>query len=449
MRTTAIMIFSVLLGTSAYAQKDKADYGADSVQCVQCLSVYYEFYRQQNYADAYNSWQCALRICPASKKSLYVYGSTIMQHRIKNEKDKAARRPLIDSLYLLYDMRIEHFGQEHYVKGQKAAKMFQYDQDKPELAFPLFKESVDGLKGKSSAGTLSGYYQSLYAIYEKDESKKAQLVQDYVLIMEYIDGNIQKLKQDIDAGNDPKGKKAKKLEGYEMAKSNVNELFYKVADCASLNSVVKEVLDNTDDSDMETRQKMLAILNKQDCTESATYLELAKQICEVEPDHGCSYSIGMIHFKKHEFGSAAKFFKQAVDLCTGCEDKERYLLRAGQAANLSGQSQTAYNYAQQLLKLNPNSGDAYILMGDAILGSRSSCAADDEKMGWGLYWLATDKYERARSVDSEVASKAAGKIATCKAQYPTKEKLFFYSIKNGDSFTVGCWLNQNTTARTQ
>lgn len=449
MRSAVIILFCALLTSSAFAQKKKADFGPDSADCVANLSVYYEFYKQKNYVDAYKPWQKALELCPASRKSLYQYGSTIMQHRIKRELDPAVKESLEDSLYLLYDMRIEHFGSRCFVLGQKAAKMYKYDKDQPDLAFAVYKESVDCLKEKSSAGTLSGYYQALNDMFKMDPQLKEQLINDYLKIAGYIDHNIDKLKMDTANGGDPEGKKAKRLEGYIMAKSNVNEIFYKVADCEALNSVLFKILDAAEPDDLEIRKKALNILNKKDCSESDMYLELAKTICEIEPDHGCKYSIGIQHLKKKEYIAAYKNFKGAVELCSDCEDKDKYLLRAGQAAMLSGQHQTAYGYAQKMLARNSKNGEAYLLMGDAYLGSVKTCEEGSDLRKWGVYWVASDIYEQARAMDPSVAAKAGKKLGACKAHYPTKGDLFNYSMKAGDAHAVECWINKGTKARQQ
>ncbi len=448
MRSAALIALGILLTSGVFAQKKGADYGPDSASCVANLSVYYEFYKQKNYTDAYKPWQKALQLCPASKKSLYIYGAVIMEYRIKRETDPALKEALEDSLFMLYDMRIEHFGQKCYVLGQKAAKMYKYDSEEPALAHALYGESMECMKEKSTASTLSGFYQSLYDMYQKDGSLKEQLVNDYVLVADHIDKNIKELQTAIDAGEDTKGKLAKELEGYMMAKSNVNEIFYKVADCEALNTVVSKVMETADPDDLDIRKRLLNILNKKDCTDSDLYLEIAKSICEVEPNDGCMYSIAIQHLKKQEYSSAYQNFKGAVELCGDCEDLDKYLLRAGQAASLTGQHQTAYNYGQKLLARDPNNGEAYLLMGDALIGARNTCGDKDLDV-WGIYWSATDKYERAKAVDSSVAGKAASKIANCKSHYPAKDKLFFYSMKEGDAYEVGCWLNHRTTARTQ
>ena len=98
-------------------------------------------------------------------------------------------------------------------------------------------------------------------------------------------------------------------------------------------------------------------------------------------------------------------------------------------------------------KLIPKSGDAYLLIGDAIASSAVSC--DDGKLGTaGAYWLATDYFAKAKSVDSSVADKANQKIASYSKQFPLKTDIFFNNLNNGDTYTVACF-GETTTVRSR
>jgi phage tail protein X len=67
--------------------------------------------------------------------------------------------------------------------------------------------------------------------------------------------------------------------------------------------------------------------------------------------------------------------------------------------------------------------------------------------GKSVFWAAVDKYIRAKSVDSSVESDANSKIAQYSKFYPAASDLFFRDMQEGSSYTVGCWINENTTVR--
>ena len=98
-----------------------------------------------------------------------------------------------------------------------------------------------------------------------------------------------------------------------------------------------------------------------------------------------------------------------------------------------------------MLAINPNNGQAYLLHGDAIAAMSGAC--DDGALGArSVYWLAVDYYNRAKNVDSSVDSVANKKIAQMKQQYPSKEDIFTFTKKEGESFTVPC-IGETTTIR--
>lgn len=139
--------------------------------------------------------------------------------------------------------------------------------------------------------------------------------------------------------------------------------------------------------------------------------------------------------------------KEAVDLCTGCSDKVKYLLKAGQVASASSNHGQARSYANQVLQVEPKNGEALILIGNAIAAQGASCEAPDS---WGAYWLAYDYYQRARSLDPSVADKAGDRMGSMSARFPTQSDAFFYQLTDGKTVTVACGgLGESTTVRTR
>ncbi|MCI5055894.1 MAG: hypothetical protein MRY83_07280, partial [Flavobacteriales bacterium] len=101
---------------------------------------------------------------------------------------------------------------------------------------------------------------------------------------------------------------------------------------------------------------------------------------------------------------------------------------------------------RKLLEVNANSGDAYLIIATAYAASAGSCG-EDNCTKKAAYWAAVDKCIKAKNVDPSVAEEANKKINSYSAQFPGKEACFFLSITEGSSYTVGCWINETTTAR--
>ncbi|PKP25398.1 MAG: hypothetical protein CVU06_04165, partial [Bacteroidetes bacterium HGW-Bacteroidetes-22] len=88
-------------------------YGADSVSCITNLSLYKEFYRQQNYKDALPYWRWVLKNCPRARENTFLDGIKIMEYKIHNEKDAKKKDAFVDTLMMVFDGRIKYFPR-HY-----------------------------------------------------------------------------------------------------------------------------------------------------------------------------------------------------------------------------------------------------------------------------------------------------------------------------------------------
>jgi len=63
------------------------------------------------------------------------------------------------------------------------------------------------------------------------------------------------------------------------------------------------------------------------------------------------------------------------------------------------------------------------------------------------YWAAVDKCYQAKNADPSIESTANQYIARFSASFPGKEEGFMRSIHPGDSYTVGGWIGEPTSAR--
>jgi hypothetical protein len=63
------------------------------------------------------------------------------------------------------------------------------------------------------------------------------------------------------------------------------------------------------------------------------------------------------------------------------------------------------------------------------------------------YWPAIDKLVKAKSVDPSVADAANRLISSYSGRFPNAENGFMIGVTKGRTVTVGCWINETTTAR--
>jgi hypothetical protein len=78
--------------------------------------------------------------------------------------------------------------------------------------------------------------------------------------------------------------------------------------------------------------------------------------------------------------------------------------------------------------------------------SAAECG-DNDLTKKAAYWAAVDKYRKAKNADEDVVDIANKRIEIYTKQFPGTETIFFYDLKEGDPYTVGCWINEKTTVR--
>lgn len=87
-----------------------------------------------------------------------------------------------------------------------------------------------------------------------------------------------------------------------------------------------------------------------------------------------------------------------------------------------------------------------MLIGDIYVAASNSFDGDDFEKA-SVFWLAVDYFERARRAGQDCAIDASQKVSTYRKYFPNKEEAFFRDVQEGDSYKVGGWINETTTAR--
>ncbi len=406
---------------------------ADSMACIQNYSLYSEFVKQKNFVDALPGWRKSVAICPKMSEAHYQNGEKIMDNLIANTEDEALKSAYIDTLMWVHDQRIKYFGKEGYVLERKGVDLAKLRKDDPKTAHEVLARSLELRGNKMGASGVIYVYKTAYDMYRKKMADKELLFDLYPKVSAVIDHNM--------ANGDERAKK-----GYTTAQSNVDKMFSKVAECPDLIGVYTPKFEANPGDEALLRQ-IIKFFEKQECTDEELYQQAAVKLYEIDPSAVAAYAIANGYAKKQNYTEAVKFFVKATET----DDEELKFKAMDKAANtylLTGDYISARSYANKMLEMNPNSGGAYIIIGNAYVKGRNKCGGN-ECTNRAAYWAAVDKFQKAKSVDPSVAEKAQKLINTYTGQFPKKEDCFFHSINEGDSYTLDCWIGVTTTVRTR
>ena len=243
------------------------------ILCKEAISVYVSYKKQKNYDEAFIQWKKACDVCPpTAREGMYSDGVRFLKNELKKTEDEARTQALQDSIFLLYDQRMELFpstskkpNNRCRILAYKATDYYRlFKKDGAAVANAMFKESIDCLGAASSPATLSTYYvTSFYAMkrMEDDAEAKAKLgemLTEYLTLMDYLDQGIATATA---AG------KADAVEDYTKAKGNLDEVFIAIAQCEDMVPVLSEKV-AADSANFELKQKVLRLLNQKDCTDN-------------------------------------------------------------------------------------------------------------------------------------------------------------------------------------
>tara|TARA_B100001029_G_C15061561_1_gene458993 strand:+ start:2114 stop:3520 length:1407 start_codon:yes stop_codon:yes gene_type:complete len=464
MRQLILYIFSAVI--MLQAQEIDYKYGPDKTTTENNLSIYTEFYKQNNYLDAYNSWRYLLNNAPARTKNIYIHGSKIMKHLIDNELDTLRREVLIDTLFYMYDTRNIYFpGKEGYVLGLKGKDMYKYRSESIDdlLACQqtlLESFQLDGFS--SSATTLNYYFTTTAKLVKAGTIETAGLIALFSDVSAVIDYRQASLTESIftaknDSLLDSKGQKElakneKELNRLEDVKTNIEKTLAPHSTCENLVELYSEKFDDNKDN-IEWLKRSAKLLIKKDCTDQQIYLDIVTLLHDKNPTAESAFNMGVRMIRNDNNADALSYFLEAL------ENEEDYILKSKYSFFVAKTYFAKYSdtdnqefcvlantYAIQATNYRVGWGEPYILIGDLYANTAASCGNDPLSKKAG-YWAAIEKYEYAESIDSKSASAARKKIDIYKSQIPTQSLLFESDYLNQDTYDIDCWYQETVKVR--
>lgn len=409
-------------------------YGADSATCVVHLSLYREFYKQKNFKDAMPHWRWVFLNCPSSSQNLYIDGVKMLTDIISKTTDNALKDKYYDTLLMVYDQRIVSFDREAYVLGRKGIDMVTLKPENIEANYNTLKRAVELGGDNTEAATIAYYFQTILGMVQAQKLDKTAIIDGYDQLSTIVDNNITKAQGD-----------EKKLASWGGVKANIETAFEPFASCEDLIPLYEKKFSQTPD-DVEMLIRMTTMLDKKGCTNSDIFFTATERLHKLQPGAKSAYLMGSLSFEKKQYSKATEYLNEAVNLADNNDDKIRALnLMAAVNYQTHNYPQARAN-AMKILQINPSYGKAYVFIGDLYAASSSMCTEDDLS-GKTVFWAAVDMYQKAKTVDPSTTEEVNNKIGQYSRYYPAKDDLFFRDMHEGESFTVGCWINETTTIR--
>lgn len=423
-------------------------------ECQERLSIFNESVKNKMYADAYEPWKELYSGCPGINKAIYSQGAKMIKALYQTATDPAEKERLAKLGVEMNDKRIKYFGNDpkyptNYILGEKGLAYVEfYGDTKLSEARECLRQSVDAMGAKSKMEVLETLAEVSRKLYKQNpETMAEQFIGDYELVSTLLGA------QAADENN-------KNAEYAAQKRDYVDELFATsgAADCAKLDEIYASAVQQNL-SNLEMLQGIAKLYKRVRCTESEVYFAACEAAHKLQPTQETAAGCASMAAKKGDYEAAINYYDQAITMATvddAMEDVADYQYNAAYYYyNNLKKYPEARKYAQASiatlngLGLNKGQGRCYIIIG--MCYAATQLYGNDAKgriLNKTVYWVAVDKFVRAKQIDPSVEAQATEFINSYSKYYPTKEERFDLPNEfTGSTYHVGGWINENTVIR--
>lgn len=411
----------------------------DKAKAEEKVALYDDAKTQKNFKAAVAPLQWMLNNAPKWNTKLYIDATDIYNNLASAEKDPARKQVLVDSLMMLYDMRITNCGDEVNVLNRKALYAAVYNsQNKAKTAevLALFDKVYEISGNAVLDNNLLTYMQviQLNAVLLKNLNQD-QILQRYDKLSDVIDAKIKKAQSE---------NKQADVERLKKVKSSIDDILVKIPgvklDCEFVKTNLEPKF-KANPTDLVLAKRIFQFMTTGGCIEDPLWLQAAEVLHNDSKDYGLAINMARIYAKLGETEKAETFANEAVELASTAENKETANILVGDLLAQKGSKAAAREAYRKAITANPNSKEGYEKIGDLYMNAFKDCQKSQSLAEDRLVYLAA--YEMyARSGNQQ-------KMAAARGQFPSVTELFELNWKEGESKSISCWVGETVTLKTR
>ncbi len=398
------------------------------------ISTYKEFFKNELYDMALESWLTVFNDYPDASEKLYVDGVIMYRHFIAEAPEGQAREDKIDTLMLIYDQRMSNFGGEGNILGRKGIDLLRYrssDNEQVLAAYGMLKRSMEVQGSKSREPVMLNYISASLILHRVTMIENSQAQEDYFMVT----GLMEQLK----------GSSSRR----DRTKASIDEMVQKegILSCDGLDLHFGPLL-LQDSRDQDLLEKVIKFYTSAGCKQSDLYAIASENLYEIDPGSESAHQLAMLFISRNDLERAAFYLNMAVqDESLVNETRAEWFYELSVVSLARGDNCAAIDFAREATANKRDLGKAYIALGDAFIAYRKQLGDDFQQQT--AFWAAADMYQLAARVDPALIQESRQKLASSVAQYPIGEDIFFQDLKVGNNYLVGGCIQENTTIRSR
>ena len=378
--------------------------------------------------------QLLLEKCPNASENIYVNGVKLYKDKSNRAETLAEKKVYVDSILLLYDIRIQHFGNHPkrgrvYLLERKAREYLTYKADDREGVAEAFETAI---AAQAEAGVVDPevvaiYFKNLCDDYQND-------VVDAMTVVNAYDAN------------------AKYFENLAPEQLQFKDQFEQcfgmsgAASCENIETIFsKKIAENPNDAKIvEQAYKLMARAN---CS-SDFFFTVGEKHYANQPSSQVAMALAQGFQDKKNFDKANQYLREALAVETVAEEREKLFVRIGildMSINNFASAVEAFREAQAI---NPENAHAPFFLAQCYVNGAKGCTGLAKD---AIYWVAYDLIQKALPLleanDADRVDAAKQLAAAYRGAFPTKEECFFNELAEGASYTVNCGFAHGVVTR--
>ncbi len=375
---------------------------------------------------------------PKASHTIYARGILLYRNKINNSRSLSQKNAMIDSLLLMHDLRLEHFGNHPTVGAasildSKARFFATYKAKDREGLREVFKSAIEVGGADTKADLVCIYFQNLCDDYQMDEVMADEILAEYDRLTPYFE--------------------ALGEEGLEF-KEKFDGAFglSGAASCENLETLFsKQLAAAPDDADLYS--KAIALMDRAHC-DSPFYVSSVERLYALRPTMQAAMALATIFQNQGDYDKASLYLFEALATEEDVEARETLLSRISLVKFAAENYSEALKLANEAIAIEDgtlsDNGVALFVKAQCYARSVGSCA---DFACLAVYWAAYDVMQQAianfTADEAAYLEPAKAMAASYRSVFPTQEECFFNEYEAGASYKVsyGTAAGVTTTVR--
>ena len=392
----------------------------------------------RNFNLAAKYLQQLLEQCPTASENTFARGITLYKNKINRARSLSEKNVYVDSLLLLYDLRLQHFAShpqrgKAYILDRKAREHLTYreaDREGVRNNFELAISAQVEANGTADPALVAIYFKNLCDDYANDVVDAMTIVNAYESCAKYFEN----------------------IDESQMESKNQFEASFSTsgaASCENLQKIFEPKIAATP-NDEALLAKAFQLLAKANCN-SDFFVSVSEMYYAVKPQSDIAMMLAQVFQNKKEFAKANRYLREALAHETVADEREKLLTRIGIIEMASGNYLEAIKNFKESINVDDTDDDGLALyfLAQCYVTGTSNCTTELSKLS--VYWVAYDFVQKSipllEVTDASLAEKAKQLAKSYRSAFPTAEECFFAELKEGATYTVDCGLVKGMTTK--